>query len=575
MRSGRHGSVTKRERESVLWRGELLLVNRLVTMEVSKVTLIDAAGRGHHYDEVRMAMKRQQKFSRTVGAVVLTALALSGCSAGAGENGNEGASGGSADAILSVGSTVVPQSWDPADIGDANYKPYAQAAYDSLILREPDGEYVPMLAESWEFSDENRTITLDLRDDVTFSDGEPFDADAVVANFEHFSAGTGPLSTQLDGFESAEAIDEFTVEATFVNAIPDLVYNLSDAAGRMASPASLGDESLATVPVGTGPYVMDEASTVQGSTYVLTPRDGYWNPELQEFDAVEFRIFEDEAALINALRSGQVDAGNLTSPDNVLSAREAGLSILNPEAHISWFGLILFDRTGEMVPELADPRVREALAWAIDRETLAEVSLGIEDGTIDTQIFNEGSAAWSEELTDRYHYDVEKAKALMAEAGVDGFTLTMPVSTLFSQGMLTGVKNNLAEIGVEVVWEDVPAQAFIGDMLSGNFATSVMVIGAVPTDWSVVQSYLAESAAWNPLGTTNDDLQALIDSIPAASEEERVESFRQINEFVVENNWFQPWFWAEENFAVNEDAVNVELQLQQNVPSIYNYSPVS
>src|SRR5699024_9757394 len=157
------------------------------------------------------------------------------------------------------------------------------AAYDTLILREPDGEYVPMLAESWEFSNENRTITLDLRDDVSFSDGEPFDAEAVVANFEHFAEGTGPLSTQLSGFESAEAVDEYTVEATFEEPIPDLVYNLSDAAGRMASPASLDDESLATVPVGTGPYVMDVDATVNGSVYTLTAREDYWNADLQKF----------------------------------------------------------------------------------------------------------------------------------------------------------------------------------------------------------------------------------------------------------------------------------------------------
>jgi len=517
-------------------------------------------------------MKRPERLV-AIAVAALSVVALSGCVTDGASGG--GGAGGSANSTLSIGSTVAPQSWDPADIGDANYKPYAQAAYDTLILREPDGEYVPMLAESWELSNENRTITLELREDVTFSDGEKFDAEAVIANFEHFSEGTGPLSTQLTGFESAEAVDEFTVQASFTNPIPDLVYNLSVAAGRMASPASLDSADLATVPVGTGPYVMDVDDTVQGSTYTLTPRDGYWNPDLQKFEKVEFRIFEDESALLNALRSGQVDAGNLTNPDNVQGAESAGLTLLKPEAHISWFGLIIFDRDGEVVPELADPRVREALAWAIDRKTLASVALGIDDGAIDTQIFNEGSPAWSEELTDRYHYDPEKAKELMAEAGVDGFTLTMPASSLLSQGVLTGIKKNFAEIGVEVVWEDVPSQSFINNMLSGNYATSVMILGSVPTDWFVVQSYLAEDAAWNPYGTTDEDLQALIDAIPAQSEEQRDESFRKINEFVIENNWFEPWFWGEENFAINDGAVSVELQHQQNVPSIYNYSPAS
>ncbi|MGF3056792.1 ABC transporter substrate-binding protein [Microbacterium sp. YY-01] len=506
---------------------------------------------------------------KTAGIVLLAgALTATGC-AGGGPTGSTG----DADSVLSIGSTTGPQSWDPADIGDANYKPYAQAAYDTLILRQPDGEYVPMLASAWSFSDDNRTITIELRDDVTFSDGEQFNAEAVVANFEHFSSGTGPLNTQLTGLESVVATEEYTVMATFTEPIPDLVYNLSDAAGRMASPASLGSDSLATVPVGSGPYVMSEADTVQGSLYTLTAREDYWNPDLQKFDEVEFRVFEDESALLNALRSGQIDAGNLTNPDSVQNATAAGYAILKPEAHISWFGLILFDRDGTMVPELADPLVREALAWAIDRETLANVTLGIEDGVIDTQMFNEGSPAWSSHLAQAYHYDADKAKELMAEADVTGFTMTLPASGLFTQGMMTGVKNNLAEIGVEVVWEDIPAQAFVSDMIAGKYAASVMVLGAVPTDWSVVQNYLTPTSAWNPLGTTNSELQQLIDSIPGQTEEERDKSYREINQFVIENNWFQPWFWAEENFAVNEDAVQVELQLQQNVPSIYNYSP--
>ncbi|WP_162893274.1 ABC transporter substrate-binding protein [Microbacterium halotolerans] len=497
------------------------------------------------------------------------ALALAGCSADAGSETGGGTS------TLSIGSTVVPQSWDPADIGDANYKPYAQAAYDTLVLREPDGEYVPMLAEAWSFSDDNRTLTLELRDDVTFSDGEEFDADAVVANFEHFAEGTGPLSTQLAGLESAEAVSEFTVEAEFAQPIPDLVYNLSDAAGRMASPASLGEDGLETVPVGTGPYVMDESNTVQGSTYALTAREDYWNSDLQEFETIEFQIFEDESALINALRSGQVDAGNLTNPDNVESAKAAGISVLKPDVHISWFGLIVFDREGTMVPELADPRVREALAWAIDRETLAKVTLGIDDGTIDDQMFNEGSPAWGSELAEHYSYDPDRARELLDEAGVDGFTIHMPVSSLFQQGLLTGVEEQLGAVGIEVVWDDVPGQSFIDEMLGGNYPVSLMVLGSVPTDWSVVTNYLAPDSAWNPLGTSDPELQALIDAIPAQSDDERGASYQAINEFVIENNWFQPWFWAEENFAVNEDAVHVELQLQQNVPSIYNYSPAS
>lgn len=508
---------------------------------------------------------RVRKRDLAAGAAALVAaLVISGCTPSADGGGSD-----QADA-LRLGSTVGPQSWDPAQIGDANYVPYAQAAYDSLILREPDGSLVPMLATEWEFSDDNRTVELTLRDDVTFSDGTEFNADAVKANFEHFATGSGPLATQLIGLESVDVVDDTHVSATFSAPIPDLEYNLSDAAGRMASPAALDDESLATVPVGTGPYVMAESETVQGSTYTFTAREDYWAPQLQKFDRIVFQVYQDQTSMLNALKSGQVDAGNLFGIDIVDEAKASGIEIMQPDVHISWMGLLLFDRAGETIPELGDVRVRQAIAYALDRD--AFIKAVQPEGVETDQIFNEGSAAYQDSMT--YDYDLEKAKSLMSEAGVDGFTITIPSSGggLPDATTQTALTEQLGAIGITVEFENVDSSSFIGDLLSGKYPIAFMVLGAVPTDWFVVQSYLTPNSAWNPYKVSDPELQGLIDAIPGQSDDERSESFAAINQFVLDNVWFAPIFWAAENYAV-AGPIDVELQTGQNVPSLYNYSP--
>lgn len=521
------------------------------------------------YNEVRNVMPRITRRSALVGAfgALASSVALSNCS-------SSGSSTGAAKTTLTIGSTTAVQSWDPALVGDANYVPYAQAVYDSLIRRTVDDEYVPMLATKWEFSDDNRTITLSLHEGVTFSDGAAFDAAAVKANFEHFAEAAGPLGNQLTGLDAVEVVDSHTVKATFAEAIPDLEYNLSDAAGRMASPDALSTDGIKTVPVGTGPYVMNTDRTVQGSSYVLDAREDYWDEELQKFEQVTFTIFSDETGLLNALKSGQVDAGNLTQQDNIDSAKSSGISIINAAVPISWFGLALYDRDGSIVPALASAKVRAAIGHAIDAESINKAAYN-GAGTPDAQLLNPSSDAYDDSLTTAFAYDPDKARALLEEAGYgDGFTLPMPAATgLLLPAAQTGIEQGLAAVGITVKWTSIPSSQLYSDMAAGKYAASYVTFGSVPTEWSVVQSYLAPKAAWNPFHTEDEDLQELIDAVPSATPDEQTELYRKITTWEVESAWFIPWFWSEENFAVPSQEIDVEAQPRNNVPFIYNYAP--
>lgn len=518
-------------------------------------------------------MRFRSRMATGSAVMAIAGLVLVGCSS---VSATSGGSAASSAPTLTIGSTVAPQSWDPAYVGDANYVPYAQAAYDSLIRRTEQNTYVPMLATSWQVSNAGKTVTLDLRKGVTFSDGTPFNAAAVKANVEHFAQSAGPLGNELTGLTAAKVINPYEIELDFKAAIPDIIFNLSDAAGRMASPKAIGTPSLKTVPDGTGPYVLSTAQTIQGSTYTLTARKDYWDKPLQKFGAVVFKIFPTETGLLNALKTGQVDAGNLTQQDNIANAQAAGIQILHPKYHISWIGLIFMDRTGKQVPALGSTDVRLAISHAVNSAEIMKVSLSHQQGTLDSQIFNEASPAYSNSLTGAYSYNPALAKQLMARGGyAHGFTVTMPATPGFlTPAVQTALQQELAAINIKVNWVNEPIGSLYGDLAAGKFPMSFVVFGSVPTDWSVVQSYIAPNGAWNPDKTTAPQLEKLISDIPGASQAQQNADFTAINKYVVDNAWFDPWFWANENFAVNK-TVKVVLEPLQNVPFIYNYSPAS
>jgi peptide/nickel transport system substrate-binding protein len=512
-------------------------------------------------------MRSQNRFAAVVAGMVGAVLVLAGCAAGGGsENSVEGAE------TLTIGSSVAPQSFDPAKVGDANYVPYAQAAYDSLLRRTPDGEYVAMLAEEWTQSEDRKTVSLTLRDDVTFSDGSKFNAENVKSNMEYFQQANGPLVNELAGLESVNVIDDTHVDLVFSSPNPDIEYALADAAGRMAATDAIGTDSVNTVPVGSGPYIMDEAKTVQGSTYTFTRNDDYWDPELQKYDTIVFKIFPDETGLLNALRSGQVDAGNLSGQDNIAAAEGAGIEILKADDRLAWAGLIVFDRSGKTVPALGDARVRQAIATAMDRPSILDAAFN-GNGALTEQIFTPSFEGYDDALNDTYSYDVDAAKALMGEAGfADGFTVQMPLVTGFTTPAIqSAIDTQLGAINITVEWVNASGPSFYGDLLAGKYPMSYMFLGA-PTPWAAIQNYVAPSAPWNTDRTTDPALTAMIDSIPVGTDEERATAYADINRYVTENAWYIPWLMLDENFAVN-DGVTVELQSGNNVPFIYNYSP--
>ncbi len=512
-------------------------------------------------------MKRIQLAAAAVTAVA--ALTLAGCGGG---DSSAGSSGGAAKAAaLTLGIVQEPSSWDPAQAHVGHQLQPFQTVYDTLILRKSDGTYAPMLATEWAYTDAtNLVFRLKLRTGVTFSDGAVFDASAVKANLEHFAKDNGKQAAQVKAVESVTAVDASTVEIKLKTPDPALEYYLSQAAGLMGSPKALGTDGMDRLPVGTGPYVMSAADAVVGSQYVFTAREGYWNPELQKFSRVTLKLLADATSRVNAIASGEVDA-TLLDAQTFQQAEAKGLKKL--QYPTDWTGLLLFDREGKTVPALANVKVRQAINYAFDREALLK-NLAGGQGKVTSQVFGPESGAYLPELDTYYSYDPAKAKTLLAEAGfAQGVTIEMPVVGGISDTIMTFVTQQLADVGITVKQTSVPIADYQAQLGQGKFpAAWFSLFQGVP--WVATNQMIAPTALYNPFKTTNPEVEKMIIAVRDGGKDS-AEKAKALNTYVTENAWFAPWYRPDQLYYVDGSKITVEAQVQQAVPSIYNYSPAS
>ncbi|MDY7102171.1 MAG: ABC transporter substrate-binding protein [Actinomycetota bacterium] len=451
----------------------------------------------------------------------------------------------------------------------ANRTLYYQALYDPLLRAEPDGTLTPWLATEWSYNDDNTVLTLTLRDDVTFTNGDPLDADAVVENLLRFRDGPSPNANNLAAMTDATAPDATTVEIQLSEADPALLNYLAESAGYIQSPADFGTDAEDSNPTGSGPYILDVDDTVADSVYTYDANPDYWAPEYINYDELVIRVIEDATATVNAIRAGEIDAGTLITNDLISEVESVGWDIHPQE--LDWIGLTLVDRDGSMGSPLDDVRVRRALNHAFDRDAILE---GIEFGygTVTTQVFPPASPGFDEALDDLYPYDPELARELLAEAGYeDGFSLEMPSAAAFGEAYFAVIGDALAEIGVDVTFTDESTDYFAA-ILAPNYPAYLMILGQTPNDWQYINRVISENATWNPSGYTDETVSELVPQIRTASDDERDDLVAELGAHVTEDAWFVPWYRAQSTYATS-DSVDVELQTGNNTPYLFSFSP--
>ena len=377
-------------------------------------------------------------------------------------------------ADLKIGTQNVPTLDPHFLLLDSNIA-YNQHIYGALLDMDEHGKTVPDLAESWT-SDGNNVWRFKLRQGVTFHDGTPFTADDVVYSLNrvpNVPNNPSPYTSQVLGVTDVRAIDDHTVDvvtAGYLPLLPAQLAKLAIVSKRTAEHSSTEDFNQGRAAIGTGPYRIVE---VQGKERILLERfDHYWGKR-PEWDHLEFRVLANDSARSAALLSGDVDLIEFVPlQDAARLAATPGIAVHSGDsARVMFLGLNMDPKLdvagGKNI--LLDPRVRQAISLAINREGIVRSTL-VGYGRVATQLGVPGMNGYLEDLKPD-PFAPDEARTLLAAAG---FPSGFPTSLLCPNGryvadakVCQALGQMLARIGIKASVEALPASVFFAKVRTG------------------------------------------------------------------------------------------------------------
>jgi peptide/nickel transport system substrate-binding protein len=393
-------------------------------------------------------------------------------------SGNEGDGGGG---TFTFGAAGAPEMFDPLYATDGETFRVTRQMFEGLLDIAPgSAEVEPGLATEWTSNEDGTVWDFTLRDDVTFHDGTPFNADAVCKNFERMfdQNEAGQVAAEYWGYvmggfsnapetslyESCEATDEFVAQVTITRATSGFPTMLTLSSLAMQSPTAMeeGDANgiaaqgegfafpeYAQNPVGTGPFKFGEYDEAN-ATITLEANPDYYGDAPASSELV-FKVIADESTRRQELEATSIDGYDLPNPVDWAGLEEGGNSVeVRPAFNILYMGL-----NPKANPALKDLKVRQALYHALDREQLVQTQLP-EGAEVATQFMPSTVSGYNSSL-EPYEYNPDMARQLLAEAGAEDLTLTFAYPTDVTrpympdpQQLFEALRTNLEDVGVTV-----------------------------------------------------------------------------------------------------------------------------
>jgi peptide/nickel transport system substrate-binding protein len=380
--------------------------------------------------------------------------------------------------------------------------------YDTLLRAQMDGSFEPGLATSAEVVDP-QTITIELQDGVTFSDGTPLDAEAVKFSLERTIAAenTGAFAAEMQEVESIDVDGPLSLTINLRSPVAGTFFTLLSRGETMVvSPTAVANGTdLNADPVGAGPFVL-ERFTPEG-TLRLVKNPDYFQADEVRLAAVEYVHANpaDPQATVNALRSGAADAADLLSEDQV-AALQGGDLETQVEASNS---TLLWGQLCKANAPFNDVRVRQALNFALDRDAMNQLLFGGRSEPM-WGFWRTDHPFHNPDMTEYYAYDPDKARELLAEAGYpDGFDMSMFVLPV-SQRAGEIVQQQWAQIGVDV--DVAPATNIVQEFFVENqrelFFFPLGRSGLDKVTRNLVPGSIGNVCEWN-----NAELNAIVEEL--------------------------------------------------------------
>lgn len=527
-----------------------------------------------------------------VGVVVASALLLVGCQSGSNDVPAEGDDGQIssepvAGGVLNVGVDIdIPGSFD-VHVSGADATAYLlRGVFDSLVSQDAHGEFHPWLAEDWEISDDGLQYTFDLRQDVTFHNGEEFNAEAVKANFDHVKDPDtqSQYAANLlagDAYESTEVVDEYTVQINLTQPYAPLLQSLSTAYLGFYPPEHLAAnaDALAAggpdITLGSGPFKLSGYVTGQSLTLEKNP-DYQWGPADADntgpahLDGVEFRILMENAVRSGALGSGEIHvADNVATTDIDQLQADDALTVGSVVAQGMPYSVFLNHSQGVF----ADEAVRLAFQRGVDISSATDAVFSGHYERAWSVLTPTSAGIYDDSLEDSWPFDPDLANTLLDEAGwterdADGYR-TKDGQRLSAEWLFLGGREDRAAFADafqadlrEIGFELLTVQEDIGAALERLYAGEYDAV-----DWSFVRSdgdilRLHLYSGFAPVQNASfvDDPQVdewVIAASQSTDVAERADLYHEVQNWVIETAAFVPVYVPNRYVAYSADVQGI------------------
>lgn len=474
-----------------------------------------------------------------------------------------------AGSTLTLGSVADVATFAASQAQYGNEVWFYQAVYDTLLRKKADDTLIPGLATSWSYDKAQTTLTLKIRANQKFSDGTPEDAAAVVANIVANRDSKGPAASYLASVATATATNPTTVVLKLNQVDPAVLENLAETAGLIESPKMIGTDAEKTNPVGAGPYTFDAADSKFGDHYTFQKNPNFWGASSVTYSTFTIKYIQDSTAMVNALETGAVQGANVAVNSSVPTLKAAGLKTVS--AYLDCLGIYFSDRFGKMVPALKNVKVRQAMNMVFDRKAMLQAIDG-GAGKVTEQYYPSQSPVYEASLNNTYKYDVAGAKKLMAAAGyAKGFTLAMPtLAAYFGQATYDIIAAQLAKINIKVDGQPQTGATFITDLQAPKWPASLMQFERAINGWKMLNFMVTPDSLFNNdhySDATSKKLLAAIQAAPTTAKSIALQ--KQLNEYMVKQAWFLPFYEKQANFAFKGITV-ASAQAGNVIPYLYN-----
>ena len=479
---------------------------------------------------------------------------------------------------ISIRITDDPLNINPLYVTDLNSFTIMQSIY-CPYFEIVGGEvfYGNGLLSSVESNDDSTEFTLKLKEGLTWHDGEPITADDIVFSTEVTldPEQAVPYSTYMYDSEgnpgSVEKIDDLTAKISFnvpntgflgslsqLYCIPKHIYEGVE---------NIGSSELNYEPVGSGPYKY--ASYDSGQQYVVERFDGYFagTPDL---DTVTFKIIKDTNTAIAALQSKDVDALSISGTDYDTVSGISGVTINHYNSgNVDALGY------NQLTESLQDQRVRQAIAYALNKEELITFAYSSTDYAQPAySILTPDTLYYADDLT-KYDNDPARAKELLDEAGVSGLSLTLLYSTSsdINENAAVYIQARLAEVGIDVKLDPQEDSIYKNSIQAENSTDYDLVLqkyelGAEP---SLYADIISSGSRSNYSHVKDDELDSLWNQgLAIPNGEERQAVYHQIQELVNDQQYLYPIDYTNGFFVLSDEFGGFDDFLLQTI--YYDYS---